>query len=222
MDIRALVRLYRQHTSGLGRVWAIAGRPDFSAALAAMLGVLVFDTLPGLFIGIGVSLLLLVYRASRPNVAVLGRVPGTTDQYADVARHADNTPVPGLVLLRPESGLFFANADAVRDRIRRHAETPGTRAIVLDAESVPYIDVTAATMLLELARDLERRGIQLVLARDLGQVRELLRRATDEDLLPAYPTVQDAVQALTDPESLASRPKAAAQAEIPSPFRPKR
>ena len=147
VDIPALVRLYRFHTRGAGRIYAIAARPDFVAAVAAMFGVLIFDTLPGLFIGIAVSLLLLLYRASRPNVAVLGRVPGTVDQYGDIARHVENTAVPGIVVLRPESGLFFANADAVRDSIRRHAEMPGTRAIVLDAETVPYIDITAATML---------------------------------------------------------------------------
>jgi MFS superfamily sulfate permease-like transporter len=60
-------------TRVLGR---LAARPDFIAAVAALLGVLVFDTLPGLFIGIGMSILLLLYRVSRPHVAVLGRVPG--------------------------------------------------------------------------------------------------------------------------------------------------
>ena len=76
VDIRALVALYRFHVRGAGRALAVAARPDFVAALAAMLGVLIFDTLPGLFIGIGVSLLLLLYRASRPRVAVLGQRAG--------------------------------------------------------------------------------------------------------------------------------------------------
>ncbi len=205
VDIRALVRLYRLHTSGVGRMYAIAGRADFAAALAALFGVLIFDTLPGLFIGIGVSLLLLLYRASTPNVAVLGRVPGTVDQYGDVARHSENTELPGIVVLRPESGLFFANAEAVRDRIRRHARTPGTRAVILDAESMPYIDVTAATMLSELNGDLERAGVELVIARDIGQVRDLLRRTGDLGTLATYPTVQDAVEALADPD----RPRSA-------------
>jgi MFS superfamily sulfate permease-like transporter len=67
-------------------------------------------------------------------------------------------------VLRPESGLFFANADAVRDRIRAGV-SPGTTGLVLDAATMPYIDVTAATMLEELATDLEREGVRLVLAR---------------------------------------------------------
>ena len=125
-----------------------------------MLGVLIFDTLPGLFIGIFVSALLLLYRASRPNVAVLGHVPGTAGQWGDLARHPENARRPGIVVLRPESGLFFANADEVRERIRGRPAADGTRAIVLDAETMPFIDVTAATMLTELERDLERDGSQ--------------------------------------------------------------
>ena len=76
VDVPALVELYRAYTKRLGREFGFAARPDFIAAVAALLGVTVFDTLPGLFIGIAVSLLLLVYRASRPYVAMLGLEPG--------------------------------------------------------------------------------------------------------------------------------------------------
>ncbi len=194
--VRDLVRLYRLHTSGLGRIYGIAARPDFIAAVAALFGVLLFDTLPGLFIGIIVSFILLLYRTSRPNVAVLGRVPGAAPQYADIARDPDNKPVPGIAILRPESGLFFANADAVRDHIRLAAAEPGTRAIVLDAASMPFIDITAATMLSDVADDLARDGIRFVMARDIGQVRDLLSVDTDAATLPAYATVREAVDAL--------------------------
>jgi sulfate permease, SulP family len=195
VDLPALVRLYRFHTRGAGRAYAVAARPDFVAALAALLGVLVFDTLPGLFIGIGVSLLLLLYRASRPHVAVLGRDPGTEGRWSDLRRHPGNEGVPGIVVLRPESGLFFANADAVRQAIRGGAGE-GTKAVVLDAETVPTIDVTAVTMLVELAGELRRDGIELVLARDVGSVGELVRLGEGESSLRTYPTVQAAVDAL--------------------------
>jgi len=121
VDVAAIVRLYRVAAGRRPGALALAARPDFVAAVAAMLGVLVFDTLPGLFIGIGVSLLLL-YRASRPHVSELGLVPGTDDQYADVARHPENQAPEGVVVLRVESGLFFANADAVRARILAAAD----------------------------------------------------------------------------------------------------
>ena len=94
VDVRALVALYRFHVRGAGRALAVAARPDFVAALAAMLGVLIFDTLPGLFIGIGVSLLLLLYRASRPRVAVLGRVRGRATSGATSSAILRTSPPP--------------------------------------------------------------------------------------------------------------------------------
>ena len=202
VDLRALTALYRIATRQLRGIYGIAARPDFIAAVAALAGVLVFDTLPGLFIGIAVSLLLLLYRASRPHVAVLGQVPGTTGQYGDVVRHPENEQPAGVALLRVEGGLFFANADTVRDAVRAHAAEPGTRAVVLDAETAPYIDVSAARMLIELTGDLRRSGVELVIARDVGQVRDVLRRAETDATLPrAYPTVRDAIEAVGGPKS---------------------
>ena len=93
-----------------------------------MLGVLVFDTLPGLVIGIVMSLLLLLDRASKPYVAELGQIPGAGHQYNDLDRHPDNAVEPGVPVLRVESGLFFANADAVRATIKSHAAARERRA----------------------------------------------------------------------------------------------
>jgi MFS superfamily sulfate permease-like transporter len=130
VDIGALATLYRIYTRALGRAYGgIAARPDFIAALAAMAGVLIFDTLPGLFLGIAISLLLLVYRVSRPHIAVLGRVPGAADQWVDVERHPEDEPVPGIVVLRVEAGLFFANAEHVRATVRSHV-ADDTKAVV--------------------------------------------------------------------------------------------
>jgi SulP family sulfate permease len=192
VDVQALIKLYRDTTRGLNRV---AARPDFIAAVAAMLGVLVFDTLPGLFIGISMSLLLLLYRASRPYVATLGRVPGS-EQYGDVRRHPENRPPDGVPVLRVEGGVYFANADAIRGHIMRAASADGVRAVVLDAGTIPFVDVTAARMLGELAGDLRRRGIEVLIVRDVGQVRDLLgREAPDPALQHVYPSVQAAVDA---------------------------
>jgi len=149
VDIPALVRLYRIWTSRLGEIYGKAARPDFVAALAALFGVLLFDTLPGLFIGISMSLVLLLYRASRPNIAVLGRTPD--GRWVDRAREDD-------------------------------------------AETVPDVDVTAAEMLEQLRGDLDRDGVRLLVARDIGQVRDVLRRAGGEDEAVVFPSVEDAVR----------------------------
>lgn len=100
-------------------------------------------------------------------------------------------------MLRVEGGLFVANADEVRRHVRAHARPPA-RAIVLDAETVPFIDLTAAEMLVELADELERDGVRLVLARDIGQVRDVLGRVADA-LPGTFPTVQAAVDSLRAP-----------------------
>ncbi|MET0579837.1 MAG: SulP family inorganic anion transporter, partial [Ilumatobacteraceae bacterium] len=195
VDIAALVGFYRLYTKQLGRIYGKAARPDFIAAVTAMLGVLLFDTLPGLVIGIIVSLTLLLYRASKPHVADLGHVVGSTDQYSDRDRHPDNEEIPGVAVLRVESGLFFANADAVRDAIKHHASRPGKRGVVLDAEAIAFVDVTALRMLDELADDLHRNGQQLILAHDLGQVGDLLAQHPDSEI-EVQPTIADAIEAI--------------------------
>jgi high affinity sulfate transporter 1 len=195
VDLPALARFYRVYAGrSAGRI-APAARPDFVAAVAAMLGVLVFDTLPGLFIGIGVSLLLLLYRSSRPHVAVLGKVPGSIDQYGDVRRHPDNVSPDGVAILRVESSLFFANADAVRARIRGAAA--GNRAVILDAETMPSVDLTAAEMLHEVAQELDREHVALLIAHDVGRVRDVLSRSGDDEPARVFPTVQAAVDSVT-------------------------
>jgi high affinity sulfate transporter 1 len=196
VDIDALVTFRNLYTSRLGQIYGRAARPDFIAAVAAMLGVLIFDTLPGLFIGITVSILLLLFRASKPHIAELGKVPGTSDQYSDIAQHPDNTSVDGVVVLRVESGVFFANADAVREAVRQHAVRPGTKAIVIDAEVISFVDSTALQMLAELAEDLARSHVQLAIAHGLGQVRDLLSTGEPVDSIHLFPTVSDAIEAL--------------------------
>lgn len=170
-----------------------------------MLGVLVFDTLPGLFIGIAVSFVLLLYRSARPRVAVLGRVPGSSGQFSDLEGHTENEQPPGVAILRVESGLFFANADWVRQQIRAHAREPGVGAVVIDAETVAFIDVSAARMLDQVAQDLEREHIKLLLARDVGQVRDVLSQTGGP---PAQIEVYSSVRAAVEAASQGSAPSA--------------
>ena len=196
VDYKALRALYRASSARLGQIYGLAARADFIAAIAAMLGVLIFDTLPGLVIGVADSLLLLLYRVSRPHVAVLGEIPGSGGQWADVAVHPEDQTVPGVTVLRVESGVFFANTDHVRAAIEAAATTDGTRAVVLDCETMPFVDVTAARMLNQLAAGLHRQGVRLVLTAEIGQVRDMLAAVSDHDQAPEYHrTVRDAVRA---------------------------
>lgn len=197
VDIRALRRLYRVVARHPGLT--VAARPDFVAAIAALTGVLVFDTLPGLVIGIACSLGLLVYRASQPLVSELGRTPDEAGRWTALDRHPENRPEPGVVVLRVESGMFFANAEHVRQTVRGAAARDGVHAVVLDAEAMPYVDVTAADMLAELAEDLQARGVTLVVAQNIGQVRDTLDETQADDPLASrfrFPTIDAAIAAL--------------------------
>lgn len=176
VDFGALRELWRVSTRGLGRIYGKAARADFVAALAALAGVVVFDTLPGLFIGIAVALLLLLYRSSRPHIAVLGRRPDRLDVWVDVERDPHAVPPDDALVCRVESGLYFANADFVRTRIRTLAAHRPVRVVVVDAETVPFLDVTAAQMFSQLHAELARSGVDLRFARNVGQVRDVLRR----------------------------------------------
>ena len=200
VNYRPLARLYRLYTSKLGRIYGLATRADLIAAVAALAGVLVFDTLPGLFIGIGVSVLLIVYRASRPHVAVLGKDP-STEHWVDVERHPDAVRSGDIVIVRPESELFYVNADTVHAAINSHVTDP-PRAVVLDLEPVPAIDFPPTEMLRTLEDELTSRGVRLAIAREAGQVGDLLRQAGAGHLVDmVHPSVDSAVHALAADET---------------------
>ena len=200
VDVRAVLALYHTYTKRLGREYGWVARPDFIAALAALLGVLVLGTLRGLFAGIGVSLLLLIYRASRPYVAVLGRTPGRTGPTGT----SSATPTP----TRPTTSWCCASRAASTSptpttsarRSSRPAPREGLRAVILDAETTPFVDVTAARVLADTRDELDARGVRLLLACNVGQVRDVLRCTTDDsDLTASYPTIDAAVQAVCAP-----------------------
>jgi MFS superfamily sulfate permease-like transporter len=116
--------------------------------------------------------------------------------WADVARHPEIPTEPSCVVLRIEGGLFFANADHVRESVRGYL-TDDTRAVVLDAGNAAFIDVTATGMLTQLGQELDRKHISLSIANPIGQTRDVLRRAAGETASPVrtYPTIDEAVAA---------------------------
>jgi MFS superfamily sulfate permease-like transporter len=125
-------------------------------------------------------------------------VPGAPGQFGDLDRHPEDEAERDVAVLRPESGLFFANADAVRTAIRDRASRPGIVGVVIDAEAMAFVDVTAVRMLEEVAEEMARHGQRLVLAHDLGQVGDLLVSdgATD---VAVHRTIDGAIAAARRP-----------------------
>ncbi len=102
----------------------------------ALAGVVFIDVLQGMMIGLLASLAFVVYRSSRPHLSSLGRVPGVAGAYSDLGRHPENTPVPGVLIVRLDAPMYYANALTARDRLKAMIRdaSPPPRAIVFDGE----------------------------------------------------------------------------------------
>ena len=180
-ELRRLWRLQRRPEGGAP--W-LAARVDLGSAAVTFAGTLALGILEGILIGVGLTLLALLQRATRPNVAALGRVPGD-DVYRDLNRAPEAETVPGLVIVRWDGELFFANASHFRDQVLslvEAAEEP--RAVLVDASAVTSIDVTAADMLRTLIGDLEDRGMAVLTARIRGPLRDMVVSAELDELIP--------------------------------------
>jgi SulP family sulfate permease len=139
---------------------------EFWLGVITIAGVVVLDVLPGLVIGVVLSILLLVGRASRPRLSVLGALPGAGVEYADLERHPNARALDGVLIVRPDATLFYANAQAVCDAISDLVDGGSSemQAVVLDLDANDDIDITSAEHLVTLQQSLERRGIQLRLS----------------------------------------------------------
>jgi MFS superfamily sulfate permease-like transporter len=152
--------------------------------MATLLGVLGFGLLRGVLIGALISLVQLLRRASRPHVAFLGRIPGT-NRFSDLARHADNEVIPGILIFRVEASLFYFNVEHVRDtvlnKVRREPAPP--RLVVCDLSTSPYVDLQSAHTMAGLATELAAIGTRMTVVETRSSVRDRLRaEGLDEKL----------------------------------------
>jgi SulP family sulfate permease len=158
------------------RMWRVSPL-DFYAAAVALGAVLLLGILQGILVAALASILMLLARASRPHVAFLGRIPGTST-YSDLARHPENEALPGVIAFRPEASVIYINADAVLEAVLRRlhaAGSSGVRLIVCDLSASPYLDLAGSRMLHDLYAELASRGIALRIVGARGRVRDLLR-----------------------------------------------
>ena len=160
-------------------------RTDFLLALTALIGVVSTTALTGMAIAVALSLLAILYQASRPYIAVLGRIPGTPAVFADADRHPTAEPVEGFLLVRPNVPLTFVNADVAKDQIVTlvRAQPAGLRALVIDIGATADLDVATTDMLAALFTELKSRGVELRLAQVRGSVRDRMRRTGLVDLI---------------------------------------
>ena len=163
VDVRALLRMWR------------VSRIDFYAAAIALVSVLLLGILQGVLLAALASIFLLLGRASQPNIAFLGRLPGS-GRYSDSARHEGVEPLVGIIAFRPEASLLYINAETILEAVLKALrKSSDVRMVACDLSASPYIDLAGARMLLDLHDELASRHVAFCIVGAHAQLRELLR-----------------------------------------------
>ncbi len=169
--IVAVLGLIDWHT--LREAWTY-DKADALSLLLTMAGVIFLGVEEGILLGVALSLAVLVWRSSHPHIAIVGRVPGT-EHFRNVDRHQVET-LPGLIALRIDESLYFANAQMIEEKIEALVQTaPDTKTILLILSAVNQLDSTALGMLTDLEKNLASRNIALQFAEIKGPVLDRLR-----------------------------------------------
>ncbi|SFI31619.1 SulP family inorganic anion transporter [Bradyrhizobium sp. cf659] len=163
VDIRTLVRMRR------------VSRIDFYAAAIALISVLLLGILQGVLLASIASIFLLLARASQPNVAFLGKLPGS-GRYSDRARHENVEPLVGIIAFRPEASLLYINAETILEAVLNALQrSSDVRLVACDLSASPYIDLAGAHMLRNLYDELASRHVAFCIVGAHAQLRDLLR-----------------------------------------------
>jgi len=181
-------------------------RWEFTLAAIVLAGELALGVPHGIALGVALSLLMLIYRTSHLQGAVLGQLPGE-EAYRDVRRHPEATTFPGLLIWRIGGELFFASIGHLNEGLKAAvaANRPPAKHILLDADSMDFIDTSACDALLNSIKELQSQGITLAFARVRDEVRERMRLGGIEAIVGPtnfYERVTDGVRAWQKLEGL--------------------
>ncbi len=192
---------------GMLRMWRLS-RLEFGLAAAAFVGVALVGVLEGILVAIGLSFVAVVARAWQPYRTELVELGNTG--FHDVDRHPEGRRIPGLVLIRFDAPLFFANgkifAAYVREVVARTEATVDW--VIVAAEPITGLDTTAVDELVDLARSLESSSVRLVFAELKGPVKDKLIRFEVDDRFDEsrfFPTIESAVSAYRNRDSSSGR-----------------
>lgn len=160
----------------LKRIYRIQ-RWEFWLAIVCFVGVAVLGVIPGIGLAIAIAIVEFLWDGWRPHSAVLGRADGVKG-YHDITRYPDARRIPGLVLFRWDAPLFFANAEFFKERVLDAVATSPTpvRWLVVAAEPVTSVDVTACDVVAELDQALHAQGIELCFAELKDPAKDKLKK----------------------------------------------
>ena len=172
---------------------------DFWTAVIALLGVLALGILQGLILAVFVGLLALIIGTKMRATSILGRVPDEKI-YRGLENYPEGETYPGLLILRYDGSLFFANAPDFADEVRAGIELsdPPPRVVLIDGESINGIDATAINTTIELNDELKRADVELRFARVRANVMEIMQRSDLVEIIGSdhfYVSIQDGVDA---------------------------
>jgi high affinity sulfate transporter 1 len=161
----------------------MASPTEFWLGVAAMLGVLLIDVLPGMLIGMVAALLLVIARSSRPHIASLGQVPNEPGAYTDLGRHPENVATTGVLIVRPDAQLYYANAQYFRDSVKAlvkqrmaSGSDPHLHAVIIDADLQDSLDLTSSDILKGLIQELHATQLNVFAANVHAPVADFAQR----------------------------------------------
>jgi len=185
-DWKAMVRLRR------------IGDGEFAVCVSAMLGVVTLGALQGILVAVALSMLMLLFRSSRPADAVLGRLEGVPG-FHNISGHENAATIPGLLLYRYYASVIFFNAAYFRRRVLEVvAANPDTKWLVVDAAPIVYLDSTGADTVSTLAEELAAKGVRIAFCAANRRVVGMLERTEVLAHLgdaPLFETLRGAVEA---------------------------
>lgn len=153
-------------------------RNDFTSCLAAMVGVLLLGPLYGLLAAVGLAVLGLVYRSSRVDMELMGKVPDEKAAWGSIRNHPERKTYDGIMVIRLDAPMFWANATEIQDRVLATVDAdPDVRVLLLDMEATSQLDTTSVDALELILTRLQERGVELFLVRVFYQARQVLAKA---------------------------------------------
>ena len=170
---------------------------EFWWGVAAALGVVLLGTLQGILVAVIISLAALVYETNRAPVYALVRKPGTNVFRQRSAEHPEDESIPGLLIVRTEGRMYFANAQRAGDRMWSLVHETNPRVVVLDCSAIPNIEYTALRMLMSGEERLREAGIELWMAGLTPVTLDLVRRSPLGEVLGRERLCFDVPQAVS-------------------------
>lgn len=185
-DYREAIRLWRVH------------RRDFVMLITTFIGTLVFGIELGVLLGFGLSIITVLYRSSKPNVAVLGRIKGT-NYFRSRQRHTHLESIPETLIIRFDDQLYYGNAYYFRDRLSATLKRKkGVKIFILDCGNIHDMDSTGLTVFEDLQVSLLENGIELRICNLVEQVEDLLLHAgllqNDHEGRTTFSSIQEAIK----------------------------